>query len=184
MKNLLPKLLLSLTLVSTLPLLNASADTDKPCENSATQTASICAVTCSEPMESTCETIINTLKNAYKAIGNKDYNELEKYLDENCTTYDATTKKTVVGRKAIIESVKAKMEAEEKRLKTPAISFHIDHPFAKITGDKAVVTFVLKKEVGGANPATFENHVTDVFVRREGQWKKLHYCGRGWKRIN
>jgi len=148
-----------------------------------TKVSSACKISCSEPMAETCQTVMTTLQNVYKAIGNKDYVELAKYLDDNCTTYDATTKKTVVGRDAIVQSVKAKLEAEEKRLKTPAISFHIDQPFAKITGDKAVVTFILKKEIGGASPATFENHVTDVFVKRDGEWKKLHFCGSGWKRI-
>ncbi|QQR57366.1 MAG: nuclear transport factor 2 family protein [Candidatus Melainabacteria bacterium] len=142
-----------------------------------------CAISCSQPMENTCETIIAVLKATTRAVAEKDYVELAKYLDENCTTYDVCTKKTVVGRENIIANVKAKIAAEEKRLKVPAIAFTIDQPFAKITGDKAVVTFVLKKEVGGANPAVFESHVTDVFVKRDGDWKKLHYCGGDWKRV-
>lgn len=182
MKYLTPKLVLSLAILLALSPLRLEAG--EILDDTSNKGPSICALTCSEPMAADCDSIINTLKEAYKTLGNKDYAGLEKFLDENCTTYDASTKKTVVGRKAILESVKAKMESEEKRLKTPAVSFHIDRPFAKITGDKAVVTFVLKKEVGGAHPATFENHVTDVFVKRDGQWKKLHYCGRGWKRIN
>jgi len=147
------------------------------------QKSSPCAISCSQPMEKTCETIIAVLKATTKAVADKDYVELAKYLDENCTTYDVCTKKTVVGRENIIANVKAKIAAEEKRLKVPAISFTIDQPFAKINGDKAVVTFVLKKEVGGANPAVFESHVTDVFVKRDGEWKKLHYCGGDWKKV-
>lgn len=145
--------------------------------------ASTCAISCSEPMENTCETIIAVLKATTKACAEKDYVELAKHLDENCTTYDVCTKKTVVGRDNIVASVKAKITAEEKRLKVPAISFTIDQPFAKINGDKAVVSFILKKEVGGTNPAVFESHVTDVFVKRDGEWKKLHFCGGDWKRV-
>lgn len=144
---------------------------------------SACAISCSQPMESNCETIVAVLKTTTRAVAEKDFVELAKHLDENCTTYDVCTKKTVVGRENIIANVKAKIAAEEKRLKVPTIAFTIDQPFAKITGDKAVVTFILKKEVGGTNPAVFESHVTDVFVKRDGSWKKLYFCGGNWKRV-
>ena len=177
MKNTITNLLLSLLFLSTAsPAIAGELLSDN-------QKSSTCAISCSQPMENTCDTIIAVLKATTKAVADKDYVELAKYLDENCTTYDVCTKKTVVGRENIIANVKAKIAAEEKRLKVPAISFTIDQPFAKINGDKAVVTFVLKKEVGGVNPAIFESHVTDVFVKRDGEWKKLHYCGGDWKRV-
>lgn len=177
MKNSITNLLFALCLFSTnVPAIAGELASEN-------QKSSPCSVICSQPMENTCQTIIAVLKATTKAVADKDYVELAKYLDENCTTYDVCTKKTVVGRENIIANVKAKIAAEEKRLKVPAISFTIDQPFAKINGDKAVVTFVLKKEVGGANPALFESHVTDVFVKRDGEWKKLHYCGGDWKKV-
>ncbi len=173
----LQKLFLSLSIVTVAGPATASEITNEPTRTSA------CAISCSQPMENNCETIIAVLKVITKAVAEKDFVELAKHLDENCTTYDVGTKKTVVGRENIITSVKAKIAAEEKRLKVPAISFTIDQPFAKINGDKAVVSFILKKEVGGTNPAIFESHVTDVFVKRDGDWKKLHFCGDDWKRV-
>ena len=87
----------------------------------------------------------------------------------------------MVGRDNIVSDVKAKVAAEEARLKAPPISYTIDHPYVIVTGSQAVVTFVLVKEIGGAHPARFESHCSDVFVKRDGQWKKLHFCGEGWK---
>lgn len=177
MIRILQNLFLSLSIVTVAGPAIASEITNVPTK------ASACAISCSQPMESNCETIIAVLKVITKAVAEKDFVELAKHLDENCTTYDVGTKKTVVGRENIIASVKAKIASEEKRLKVPAISFTIDQPFAKINGDKAVVSFILKKEVGGTNPAVFESHVTDVFVKRDGEWKKLHFCGADWKRV-
>lgn len=186
--NYLLSLVLTLLLASSMPLPTVAKEvsdlsTGESLECDKSKTASSCAITCSDPMEETCHTIITALKATTRAVAEKDFDQLAKLLDENCTTYDVCTKKTVVGREAIIKNVKEKIAAEEKRLKVPAISFHVDQPFAKITGDKAVVTFILKKEVGGAHPATFESHVTDVFIKRDGEWKKLHFCGGDWKRV-
>ncbi len=161
------------------PVFAESTESASECD----KTKGTCSVSCSEPMEKTCDILLGTLKATVKAVAEKDFVEMAKHLDENCTTYNVITKKTVVGRDAVVKDVREKMAIEEKRLKVPAIALTIDHPFAKITGDKAVVTFILRKEVGGANPAVFESHVTDVFVKRDGQWKKLHYCGGDWKRV-
>ncbi len=170
--------LLAYTLIASFAVSAVFAET-----LSDTQKPLTCAIICSKPMQTDCESVINILKIITKALAEKDFAELAKHLDENCTTYDAVTKKTVVGRESIIENVKSKVAAEEKRLKVPAISYTIDQPFAKINGEKAVVSFILKKEVGGANPAVFESHVTDVFVKRDGEWKKLHFCGGEWKKV-
>jgi hypothetical protein len=102
-------------------------------------------------------------------------------MDEGCTTYDANTKREVVGREAIISDVKLKIAEEEAKSKAPILSYKIDRPFAKVTGDTAVVCFVLIKELGGAHPQRFEEHCTDVFAKHGEEWKKLNFRGDGWK---
>jgi ketosteroid isomerase-like protein len=100
------------------------------------------------------------------------------YLDPKCTTYDENTKKLVVGREAIIADIKANVASQGR-----SVSFTIDRPFVRVDGDRAIVTFVLIKETGGSSPAKFESHVSDVFVRRDGAWKKLHFFGEEWKKV-
>jgi hypothetical protein len=144
----------------------------------------ICAVSCVEPIAtSDADGVIDVLKATTKALADHDFTALASHLDVNCTTYNESTHKLVVGRDAIIKDVKANVEAEERKLKVPPISFTIDHPYAMVTGDQAVVTFVLIKEIGGANPVKFASHTSDVFIKRDGQWKKLHFCGGGWKKM-
>ena len=149
-----------------------------------TKPKAICAVSCVEPIAtSDADGVIDVLKAITKALADHDFAALASHLDVNCTTYNESTHKLVVGRDAIINDVKASVEAEERKLKVPPISFTIDHPYVIVTGDQAVVTFVLIKEIGGANPVKFASHTSDVFIKRDGQWKKLHFCGDAWKKM-
>lgn len=143
-----------------------------------------CAVSMSQPI-STADTtaVIDVVKKITRALADHDFKSMSEYLDPHCTTYDEGTHKLVVGREAVIKDVKEKVAAEEARLKVPTISFTIDHPYAQIDGDRAIVTFVLIKEIGGKEPAKFESRCSDIFVKRDGQWKKLHYCGDNWKKL-
>ncbi|MDR3612738.1 MAG: nuclear transport factor 2 family protein [Candidatus Obscuribacterales bacterium] len=145
---------------------------------------SICSVSCLEPtVDGDADSILDVLKAITRALADHDFKALASHLDANCTTYDENTRKMVVGRDNIIKDVKESIESEERRLKIPPISYVIDHPYVRVTGDQAVVTFVLIKEIGGAKPMKFESHTSDVFIKRDGQWKKLHFCGDAWKKV-
>jgi limonene-1,2-epoxide hydrolase len=149
-----------------------------------TDKTTVCAVSCVESEVSPDQQgVIDVIKAITKALADKDYVALASYLDPHCTTYNDETKKLVVGRDNIISDVREKVAGEEARLKVPTIAFTIDHPYAIVTGNQAVVTFVLIKEIGGAHPAKFESHCSDVFIKRDGDWKKLHFCGETWKEV-
>lgn len=142
-------------------------------------TSQICAVNCVKPMEDKdSQSVIETLKLITRALADQDFKAMSFYLDPKCTTYDENTKKLVVGREAIIADIKANVASQGR-----SVSFTIDRPFVRVDGDRAIVTFVLIKETGGSSPAKFESHVSDVFVRRDGAWKKLHFFGEEWKKV-
>jgi hypothetical protein len=143
-----------------------------------------CKVHCVEPSTacSESEQVVETLKAMIKALTTGDLNAYESYLDEGCTTFDERTKKLIVGKQAVIEDMKAKFQRYGPDGVTPLLSYTIDHPYARVTGDTAVVTFVAMRELGGPHPVKEKSHVTDVFVKHDGKWKKLHYRGM-WKRV-
>jgi hypothetical protein len=142
-------------------------------------TPQICAVNCVKPMEDKdSQSVIETLKLITRALADQDFKAMSFYLDPKCTTYDENTKKLVVGREAIIADIKANVASQGR-----SVSFTIDRPFARVDGDRATVSFVLIKETGGSSPAKFESHCSDVFVRRDGAWKKLHFFGEDWKKV-
>jgi hypothetical protein len=168
----------------TLLCLLLAASTGVVLAGDKTDKATVCAVSCVDPDASAdSKSVVDVIKAITKGLAEKDYAAMTNYMDPNCTTYDENLHKLVVGRDNIISDVKAKVAAEEARLKVPTIAFTIDHPYVIVTGNQAVATFVLIKEIGGAHPVKFEEHCSDVFIKRDGEWKKLHFCGEGWKEV-
>ena len=160
-------------LLPTLPVL---------CEDAG---GSACKISCVAPFAGDYEStrVVDAVENITKALAQRNYSEMARYMDEGCTTYDESTKKLVNGRDAVIADVKNKIASEESRLNAPILSFTIDRPFAQVNGETACVCFVLVKEIGGARPQKFQAHCTDVFVKRGDDWKKLNFRSEGWKRV-
>jgi hypothetical protein len=143
-----------------------------------------CKVHCVEPSTacSESEQVVETLKAMLKELLAGDLKAYGAYLDEGCTTFDERTKKLIVGKQAVLEDMKAKIERYGPGGVTPLVSYTNDHPYARVTGDTAVVTFVAMREFAGPHRVKETSHVTDVFVKHDGKWKKLHYRGM-WKRV-
>lgn len=125
--------------------------------------------------------VLDVLHKLVKAYSSGDLKTYEEYLDDHCTTFDEETKKLVSGKANVIADIKERIHKFAPDGPTPLKKFTIDMPFAKVTGDTAVVTFFAYREVGGAHPVKQKCHVTDIFVKRGDTWKKLHYTGT-WKK--
>ncbi len=167
---------------------STTTSTDKtveiPCESASRQdTKSLCKIECGEPLAACSESqkVIEILKLLADAYARGDLVTYEAYLDDGCTTFDEGTKKLIVGKQAVLEHLKRRFEEFSPNGKTPLVSYKIEHPYAKVTGDTAVVSFVAGIQVGGKSPYKAENHVTDIFVKHGDKWKKLHYRGR-WRK--
>ncbi|MBX9692818.1 MAG: nuclear transport factor 2 family protein [Cyanobacteria bacterium] len=128
------------------------------------------------------EKVIETLKLIVHAYTEGNFDEFGKYMTEGVTTFDAGTHKLIVGKKDVVADVK-KRWTEAHGGDSPVLSYTIYHPYAKVTGDKAVVTFKAIKEVGGKHPEKLVSKCTDIFVKEDGLWKKLHYRS-DWEKEN
>lgn len=125
--------------------------------------------------------VLDVLHKLVKAYSSGDLKTYEEYLDDHCTTFDEDTKKLVSGKANVMNDIKERIHQFAQDGPTPLRKFTIDMPFARVTGDTAVVTFFAYREVGGAHPVRQKCHVTDIFVKRGDTWKKLHYTGT-WKK--
>lgn len=128
--------------------------------------------------------VIDTLKQIAKVYSAGDFNKLAEYLDNDITTFDDKKKKLIVGKPAVMEWVREQWD-KSKSEGNPVESYTIDHPFAQVRGDTAIVTFRAVKRFGGKKPKAFASQCTDIFVKHspdEG-WKKLHYRTH-WKEIS
>lgn len=143
-----------------------------------------CEAKCIEPHAACAEStkVIDTLQELANAVNKHDLTAIAEYLDESVTTFDEGTKKLVVGKEAVMADLKTKLERFALTGENPLLSYTIVHPYAQVNGNTAVVTFTAMREFGGTNPRKEKCNATDVFVKVNDKWKKLHYRGR-WKRI-
>ncbi|MGH9552778.1 MAG: YybH family protein [Terriglobales bacterium] len=144
----------------------------------------ICKVECidAHPACEESQKVIDTLKEIYEAFGRRDVQGCGKYFDENCSTFDEQSKQLISGKQAVMEDVRKKIERLADDKESPLVSYTIEHPYAQVKGDTAVVTFTATKVFGGKHPRTLQSHCTDIFVKKDGKWLKLHYRAN-WKPV-
>lgn len=164
-----------------------SATKQGPADGSKSEPAHACRVKCTEPHAACDEAkkVLDILQKLVTAYSVGDIETYEKYLDDNCVVLETGKNNVVSGKADVLKRLKTHFIEHQPGGSKPLKSFHIDQPFAKVSdkGDTCVVTFVATKEVGGSNPHTERANVTDVFVKRNGDWKKLHWQGK-WEVVS
>jgi hypothetical protein len=141
-----------------------------------------CKVTCVNP-HAACkesEKVLEVLQTLVKALNNADWKTYGENLDDHCFTFDEGSHKMISGRENVVKAMQS-MAAKYTEEGAPFQSVTIDQPYAKVFGDTAVVTFVAIRQFGGKHPYKEEAQATDVFVKKDGSWKKCHFRGV-WKR--
>lgn len=141
-----------------------------------------CRVSCVNPHAACTESekVIETLRMLFDAVHKGDFETMSAHMDDGVTTFDEGTKKLIQGKEAVLADLKRKFETN-KALGLESLT--IDNPYAKVTGNVAVVTFVARKVYGGKKPSKMESHSTEIFVNEGGKWKKMHYRSN-WKKIS
>lgn len=146
------------------------------------QKATYKKVSCDNPHAACAESerVIETLKLMSHLYSEGKFDEYEKFIDNDVTTFDEKRNKLIVGKAAVVEDMKTRWNLHHAN-GTPIINLSINHPYAQVTGDQAVVTFEAVKTIGGKVPETMSSRCTDIFVKKDGTWKKLHYRSN-WKK--
>ena len=141
-------------------------------------------VLCVDPHACCAESkkVIELLHKLVTAYSQGDIKTYEKYLDEHCSMFEEGTHNLISGKPAVLEHLKQDFAEQAPGGDKPLVSLTIDQPFAKVTNDTCVVTFVATKEIGGAHPYKEKAHITDVFVKRGSEWKKLIWRGK-WEKV-
>jgi hypothetical protein len=128
--------------------------------------------------------VIAVLETMCRSVVDHNFAEFRKHLDESCTTYIENTKEFIQGPDNIVKDLKARIAAAEQRLHAPILTYTIDRPFATVAGNTATVNFFVIQEVGGEHPQKLEAHCTDVFVKRDKEWKRLHFRAGDFKPLS
>lgn len=174
------------TALAVLGYLSApAAENAGAAHSSATHSPKECRVHCIDPHPACDESakVIETIKLMCSLLSKGDLTTYAEYLADDCTTFDENTGKLIVGKTAVLADLKRRLLEISPDGKDPALSITLEEPYAKVTGDTAVVTFRAIKEVGGAHPGKEEVKATDVFVKHGDKWQKLHFRGEHKKII-
>jgi ketosteroid isomerase-like protein len=178
--------LLSLSLaiiVCAIPVKSAESESMKACPTGSDSHECEISVVNPHPACIESERVIDTLKHMASLLAKGDFEAYSEYLADGCTTFDEKTHKLIAGKEAVIADLKKRLYSAAPDGREPVLTLTIEEPYAKVSGDVAVVTFKAVKELGGAHPDREVVHATDVFVKHGDKWQKLHFRGK-WKKVS
>ena len=132
-----------------------------------------------ESSQAEAQEVINVLQIMGKAYARGDIPGYIQHLDNNCSVYDEHKNQMVQGKEAVIAALK---EIFAKHSHEKILSYTIDQPYVKVTGNSAVVTYRAIEEIAGKHPRKMQGLMTDVFEKEDGHWMKK-YQRAVWKRI-
>jgi len=135
-----------------------------------------------ESSKSEAQDVLDVLLIMGKAYASGDIAGYIKHLDDHCSVFDEHKNQMVNGKDAVIAALKEKFDKRSQKASEHIISYTIDQPYVKVTGNTAVVTYRAIEEVGGAHPRKLEGSMSDVFEKEDGHWMKVHQSAV-WKRI-
>lgn len=127
--------------------------------------------------------VLEVVQKLVGAYAKGDLTTYEHYLDDKCTLMDEAHSQMKVGKTEVLAHLKESFAEHAPGGPKPLISLTIDQPYAKVHGQSCVVTFVATLQTGGEHPQTERANITDVFVKRDGEWKKSYWRGR-WELVS
>jgi hypothetical protein len=140
------------------------------------------ASTDAESSQNEAQELINVLQTMGKAYARGDIAGYIEHLDNNCSVYDEHKNKMVEGKEAVIAALKQIFAKRSQPGADRILSYTIDQPYVKVTGDTAVVSYRAIEVIGGAHPRKMQGAMSDVFKKENGHWMKVHQRAV-WKRI-
>jgi len=127
--------------------------------------------------------VLDTLEKMINAYARGDLSAYEKLLDDDCTAIDEKSDKMIKGKQAVLADLKDQFARHAPEGSQPLLSYTVDQPYVKVTGNMAVVVYHAVEQIGGKHPEKAEAYMTDVFVKADDKWKKVHERGQ-WKKLN
>jgi len=174
-------LVVPILVLTTIPV---QALAQKAVVDTKSDAAPVCKISFVDPhtncKESEC--VIETLRTIFEAYGKHDMKTVAQYIAEDCTGF-GENHKLIIGKEAVLEHITHNIEERAEIKDSPLLSYTIERPYAQVTGDTAIVTFIAYKQYGGKHPRKLCSHSTDIFVKRDGKWLKSHYRNN-WREVS
>lgn len=165
-----------------LSLNHAQAADQDPTSSSSKEQAAILKVEVVDApeMDKESNAVLDQLKALLHGLEHGNLDAIAACLSDNVTTLDEQCKVTY-GKTDVMENIKKKVIGTGNE--HPIKRLVIYHPFVRIKGDSAMVSFRATKEMGGKNPVELESWCSEVFERKNGNWLVLQ-LKTNWKPVS
>ena len=110
--------------------------------------------------------VIDVLRAMGKAYASGDIPGYIKHLDEHCSVFDEGQNRMVEGKEAVVVALKQKFAQRSQTGSDHIVSYTIDQPYVKVTGETAVVTYSVIEKVSGQHERTLKGLMSDVFKKK------------------
>lgn len=114
--------------------------------------------------------LLPAFKKLMQGLGQRDINTIGECLSPEVILF--YNHDLVYGKKAVLDHISKKVIGVDDGTVN---SITIYHPFIKIKGDTAMVSFRATKEIGGSKPAKLESWCWEIFERKDNEWKILQF---------
>ncbi len=118
--------------------------------------------------------VVAVLKQLIVAMANGDTKAYAALLSDDCTLYDEERGKALSGKAEVASAVQKHFRQSVSGSTADARELIIEHPYVKVSGDMAVVTFKLVRKQGSSSSRQL---YTNIFTRDKDSWKKSYDRG-------
>ena len=116
------------------------------------------------------EQVLSAFKKLMQGLGQKDLNAIGDCLSPEVILFH--NHDLVAGKQAVLDHITKKVLGKDEGTVSSIVVYH---PFIKVKGETAMVSFRATKEFTGAKPSKQESWCWEVFERKDNQWKVLQF---------
>lgn len=117
------------------------------------------------------EQVLSAFKKLMLGLGQKDIGAIGECLSPDVILF--YNHDLVYGKQAVLDHISKRVLGKEPAGTVNSITVH--HPFIKVKGQTAMVSFRAVKQFTGAKPTKMESWCWEVFERKDNQWKVLQF---------
>lgn len=117
------------------------------------------------------EQVLIAFKKLMQGLGQRDLGTIGECLSPDVILF--FNHDLVYGKQAVLDHISKRVLGKEPTGTVNSITVH--HPFIKVKGETAMVSFRAVKELAGTKPTKLESWCWEVFERKDNQWKVLQF---------
>lgn len=128
------------------------------------------------------EQVLSAFKKLMQGLGQRNIETISSCLSSEVIVFDSRSHRLVSGKDAVLDHINKNVLGNDKNA-VAVKDFVVFNPFVDIKGDTAMVSFRAVKTMGGEKPTKMESWCSEVFERKDKEWKVLYFKS-SWKPLS